>query len=138
LGYEKEVAAIAVAHDPDLLTARYVFDEEQATAMAEAGADVLVVHVGVTALQSAGPLYTLSMDEAIDQVQRVAAAGHAVNRQLLALCHGGPFGGPDAVGSALLRMPAVAGFLGATTTERAPIERAVTEQVRAYTRLRLV
>lgn len=74
------------------------------------------MHVGVTALQSAGPLSRLSMDEATDQVQRVAATGHAVNRKLLALCDGGPFGGPDAVGSALLRMPGVAGFLGATTT----------------------
>ena len=83
------------------------------------------------------PDSTAILQKAIDQVERVAAAGHSVNRELLVMCHGGPFGEPDVVGDALTRMPGVAGFFGATTTERAPIERAVAEQVRQFKGLRL-
>ncbi len=137
LGYDKEIAAIAAAHELDLLTVPYVFDEEQAIAMAQAGADMLVVHVGVTAGGATGAIVTLTLDEAIDQVLRITAAGRTVNRDLLVICHGGPLGEPHVVGVALLRMQDVNGFLGAATTERLPIERAIAGQVAEFKELRL-
>ena len=80
---------------------------------------------------------TLTLDEAIDQVLRITAAGRTVKRDLLVICHGGPLGEPHVVGVALLRMQDVNGFLGAATTERLPIERAIAGQVAEFKELRL-
>lgn len=132
MGYDKEIEMIALARQMDLLTTPYVFDPDQAKAMVEAGADVLVAHVGLTTAGSIGAGWAMSLDEAIERVQAIAAAGKAVRPDVLVICHGGPFDEPDQVGAALLRMPGIAGFFGASSIERLPTERAITEQVRAF------
>jgi len=132
MGYDKEIEMIALARRMDLLTTPYVFDPDQAKAMVEAGADVLVAHVGLTTAGSIGAGWAMSLDEAIDRVMAIAAAGKAVRPEVLVICHGGPFDEPDQVGSALARMPGIAGFFGASSIERLPTERAITQQVQAF------
>jgi len=132
MGYDKEIEMIALARQMDLLTTPYVFDPDQARAMVEAGADVLVAHVGLTTAGSIGAGWAMSLDEAIERVMAIAAAGKAVRPDVLVICHGGPFDEPDQVGVALAKMPGIAGFFGASSIERLPTERAITEQVRAF------
>jgi predicted TIM-barrel enzyme len=137
MGYDKEVEAIRIAHEMDLFTAPYVFDEDQARKMAEAGADILVPHVGLTTAGTIGAAVALTLDEAIDKVMAMARAAWEVNPDLIVLCHGGPLDEPQNVGYALERMPGIAGFFGASSIERLPTERAITEQVRAFKSLKL-
>lgn len=132
MGYDKEIEAIALARKLDLLTTPYVFDTDQAVAMAQAGADMLVAHVGLTTGGTIGAGVALTMDEAIDRVMAIAAAGRTVNPDLLTICHGGPFDEPEAVAGALRRMPGIAGFFGATSIERLPTERGITGQVKSF------
>ena len=137
MGYGKEVEAIHQAHLLDLFTSPYVFDEDQAVLMAEAGADMLVAHVGLTTSGSIGATDAMTLDEAIETVEAIAGAGHGVREDLLVICHGGPFDEPQNVGEALGRLPASVGFFGASSIERLPTERAITEQVRSFKALEL-
>jgi len=137
MGYDKEVAMVAEAHRLDLLTTPYVFNVEEAKTMAEAGADMLVAHVGLTTGGSIGAGVAMTMDEAIERVMEIADAGRKVRPELLTICHGGPFDEPAAVGAALARMPGIAGFFGATSIERLPTERAITGQVQDFKGMRL-
>ena len=105
--------------------------------MAKAGADMLVAHVGLTTGGSIGAGVALTLDEAIDRVMQIAAAGRTVNPDLLVICHGGPFDEPEAVAAALARMPGIAGFFGATSIERLPTERAITGQVKNFKGMKL-
>lgn len=137
MGYDKEIAMIKLAHEMDLFTSPYVFDEDQAKAMAEVGADILVAHVGLTTSGSIGAGVALSLDEAIDRTMRMAEAGRKVRKDIMVICHGGPFDEPDNVGVALKRMPGVVGFFGASSIERLPVERAIRAQVEAFKSLSL-
>lgn len=137
MGYDKEVEAIRLAHEMDLLTSPYVFDAESAVQMAKAGADILVPHVGLTTAGTIGAGVALSLEEAIARVMQMAAAAKAVREDIIVLCHGGPFDEPQNVGTALARMPGIAGFFGASSIERLPTERAIVEQVRSFKSLRL-
>jgi len=137
MGYDKEVAMIAEANKLDLFTSPYVFDEDQAKAMAKAGADQLVAHVGLTTSGSIGAAVALSLDEAIDLVMRIAAAGKEVRKDILVICHGGPFDEPDSVGKALKKMPGIIGFFGASSIERLPTERGITGQVKEFKKMKL-
>ena len=132
MGYDKEVEAIAIAHQLDMFTAPYVFTPEEATAMAEAGADLLVAHVGLTTAGSIGAAVSYTLEEAVDKVQDMAAAGRKVNPDITVICHGGPFDEPENVGTALQMMPGIAGFFGASSIERLPTERAIRGQVEAF------
>jgi predicted TIM-barrel enzyme len=137
MGYDKEVHMIRLAHEVGLFTAPYVFDAEQAIAMAQAGADVLVAHVGLTTAGSIGAGVALSLDEAVERVRVIARAGHDTRRDILVLCHGGPFDEPDAVAEGLTKLPGVAGFFGASSIERLPTERAIRGQVERFKGLKL-
>ena len=137
MGYEREISAIAVAHALDLFTSPYVFDADQARAMTEAGADQLVAHVGLTTAGTIGAGVALTLDEAIDRVMTMAEAGWSTRRDILVICHGGPFDEPGTVGQALRRMPGIAGFFGASSIERLPTERAIRGQVEEFKRLEL-
>jgi predicted TIM-barrel enzyme len=137
MGYDKEVEVVALARKLELLTTPYVFDVETAKAMAQAGADVLVAHVGLTTAGSIGAGVAFSLDEAIGKVMEIAAAGKAVRKDLLVICHGGPFDEPDSVGVALAKMPGIAGFFGASSIERLPTERAIRGQVETFKGLAL-
>lgn len=137
MGYEKEVEAIRIAHELDLFTTPYVFDANDAKAMARAGADVLVAHVGLTTAGTIGAGVALTLDDAIERVLSIAEAGRSVRPDILVLCHGGPFDEPENVGRALRRLPGVAGFFGASSIERLPTERGIKGQVEEFKRLGL-
>jgi len=132
LGYDKEVEMIRLAHEMDLLTTPYVFNEDEAKAMAEVGADLIVAHVGLTTGGSIGAEVAMTMDEAIDTTMRIAEAARSVRKDVLVICHGGPFDYPENVAEAMKRMPGINGFYGASSMERLPVERAITEQVKAF------
>jgi predicted TIM-barrel enzyme len=137
MGYDKEVEMVRLAHEMDLLTSPYAFTPDEARAMAQAGADILVAHVGLTTGGTIGAGVALSVDEAIDKVMAMADAGRKARKELIVICHGGPFDEPEAVGRALVRMPGIAGFFGATSIERLPTERAITGQVKDFKGLKL-
>ncbi|MGZ6257003.1 MAG: phosphoenolpyruvate hydrolase family protein [Candidatus Limnocylindrales bacterium] len=135
MGYALEVEAIRLAHEIDLFTSPYVFNADDARAMAKAGADQLVAHVGLTTAGTIGAGVALTLDDAIERVMTIAEAGRSVRSDLLVICHGGPFDEPETVGKALARMPGVAGFFGASSIERLPTERAIRGQVEEFKRL---
>ena len=137
MGYDKEVEAIRLAHEIDLFTSPYVFNPDEATAMAQAGADVLVAHVGLTTAGTIGAAVAFTLDEAIERAMEMAEAGRRIRQDILVICHGGPFDEPENVGQALVRMPGIAGFFGASSIERLPTERAITGQVTAFKALKL-
>jgi predicted TIM-barrel enzyme len=137
MGYGKEVEAIAIAHELDMLTTPYVFNPAEAVAMAEAGADLLVAHVGLTTAGSIGAAVAFSLEEAVAKVMDIAEAGRTVRDDILVICHGGPFDEPENVGKGLAMMPGIAGFFGASSIERLPTERAITGQVEAFKGLKL-
>ena len=132
MSYQQEVEMIGLAHELDLLTTPYVFNTQDARAMAEAGADVLVAHMGLTVSGTIGAGVALALPEAIARVLEITEAGRSVRPDIIVLCHGGPFDEPDIVGQALSQMPQVAGFFGASSIERLPTERAIVEQVRFF------
>jgi predicted TIM-barrel enzyme len=137
MGYELEVEMVRLARERDLVTAPYVFDPDQARVMAEAGADVLVPHVGLTTKGSIGAGTALTLDEAVERVQAMRDAAYAVRPDVLVLCHGGPIAEPDDAAYVLSRTEGVAGFFGASSVERLPTERAITEQVAAFKNLEI-
>jgi predicted TIM-barrel enzyme len=137
MDYGKEIAAIGVAHELDLFTSPYVFNVDDARAMAKAGADVLVAHMGLTTAGTIGAGVALTLDQAIDRVMTIAEAGKSVRSDILVICHGGPLDEPQNVGTALARMPGVAGFFGASSIERLPTERAIKGQVADFKALKV-
>ncbi|MBV9643835.1 MAG: phosphoenolpyruvate hydrolase family protein [Verrucomicrobia bacterium] len=136
LGYDKEVEMIRLAHEMDLLTTPYVFNEDEAQAMARAGADLVVAHLGLTTGGTIGAAVAMTLEEAVNSTIRIADAARKVRKDILVICHGGPFDEPEVVGEALLRMPGVNGFYGATSMERLPVERGISEQVRKFTEIK--
>jgi predicted TIM-barrel enzyme len=128
MGYGLEVEMIGAAAGLGLLTAAYVFDAEQAVAMADAGADVLVAHMGLTTKGAIGARTAPSLDECVSRVQAIrdAAPGPIV------LCHGGPLAEPGDVRHLLSRTRGVAGFFGASAVERLPVETAISRTVRHF------
>lgn len=132
MGYDKEIEMVAEANRQDFFTSPYVFDAEQAKAMAKAGADQLVAHVGLTTAGTIGAGVALTLDDAIARVLDIAEAGRSVRHDIIVICHGGPFDEPDNVATALARMPGIHGFFGASSIERLPTERAITSQVKAF------
>ncbi len=137
MGYDKEVAMIGLAHELDFFTSPYVFNEDEARAMAEAGADQLVAHVGLTTAGSIGASVAMTLEEAMARVLSIAEVGRSVRSDLLVICHGGPFDEPETVGPALAKMPGINGFFGASSIERLPTERAIRGQVEAFKGLAL-
>jgi predicted TIM-barrel enzyme len=137
MGYDKEVEMIHQAHQMDLFTTPYVFTVDEAKAMTEAGADLLVCHVGLTTAGSIGAAEAFTLDEAISRVMAMAEVGWSVNKELMVICHGGPFDEPENVGKALKKMPGIVGFFGASSIERLPTERAIRGQVEAFKNLEM-
>jgi predicted TIM-barrel enzyme len=137
MSYALEVEMIRQAHALDMLTCPYVFDAESARAMAEAGADVLVPHVGLTTKGSIGATTALTLEEAADRVQIMADAAKHARPDILVLCHGGPIAEPDDARAVLERTHGIAGFFGASSIERLPTEVAIEDQARRFRSLRL-
>lgn len=132
LGYDKEIEMIRIAHEMDLFTSPYAFNPDEARAMVQAGADLLVCHVGLTTAGSIGAQVAMTLDDAIDKTMQMAEAVWALQPDALVICHGGPFDEPENVATALKRMPRIAGFYGASSAERLPTERAIRAQVAAF------
>jgi predicted TIM-barrel enzyme len=137
MSYDLEVEMVRIAHELELLTAPYVFDERQAAAMAAAGADLLVPHMGTTTNGAIGARTAMSHDEAVARVREMYEAGKAVNPDVIVLCHGGPLAEPDDARYVIDRVPGVAGFFGASSTERLPAEIAITENMKRFKAIEL-
>lgn len=136
VGFNGEVELIARCDRKDIFSAAYAFDEEQTKAMAAAGVDAVGAHVGGTSGGSNGWKKTLSIDEAIEKVNRLYDAAVSENPDVLVFCHGGPFAAPEPVQECFNRTKAQ-GFIGASTIERIPTEKAIYNIVRDFTSLRL-
>jgi predicted TIM-barrel enzyme len=136
MSYAREVEMIAIARDMDLLTTPYVFNEADAVAMARAGADVLVAHMGLTTKGMIGARTTRTLDACVTDVQRIHDAAVAERDDVIVICHGGPISEPDDARFVLERTKGIAGFYGASSMERLPTEIAITERVRAFSALR--
>ncbi len=132
MGFDLEVEMIRQAHELDLLTSPYIFDENDARKMAEAGADVLVPHMGLTTSGSIGAQTALTLDESVERVQAMHDAAKEVNPDVLVLCHGGPIASPDDAAYVLERTSGVVGFFGASSMERLPTEVAMTENMKKF------
>ena len=130
MGFDKEVEMIATASDLGLLTCPYVFTEHEAEAMAAAGADVLIPHMGLTTKGSIGAKTAMTLAEAVTRVQSLCDAAKRVNPDILVLCHGGPISEPNDVRHVLQNTKGVVGFFGASSIERLPTEVAITNCVK--------
>jgi predicted TIM-barrel enzyme len=137
MGYALEIEMIARAHELDLLTCPYVFDEDQAKDMANAGADLLIAHMGLTTKGTIGARTAITLDQSVARIQAIQETAVSVRPDILVLCHGGPIAEPDDAQYVLSRTQGVSGFFGASSMERLPTERAITEQVRSFKNLSL-
>jgi len=137
MGYAVEVEMIAQAHALDLITCPYVFNEDDARAMAKAGADLLIAHMGLTTSGTIGAKTALTLDQAVERIQAIREAAISVRPDILVLCHGGPIAEPEDVAYVLARTKGVSGFFGASSIERLPTERAITEQVKSFKHLKI-
>ncbi len=132
MGYGLEVDMIRMAHELDMLTCPYVFDEEDAVKMAEAGADVLVPHMGLTTKGSIGADTALTLEESAKRVQAMHDAAVAINPDIMVLCHGGPIAEPEDAQYIFNNTEGVVGFFGASSVERLPTEVAIEGQARKF------
>jgi predicted TIM-barrel enzyme len=132
MGYGLEIELIRAARELDLLTAPYVFSPEDARAMAAAGADVLVPHMGLTTSGTIGAETAKTLDESVELVQAMHDAAREVDPDVLVLCHGGPIAEPEDAAYVLERTRGVVGFFGASSMERLPTEIAMTENMRRF------
>jgi len=132
MGYGLEVEMVRRARALDLLTTPYVFGETDAQAMADAGADMVVCHLGLTTGGAIGAETALTLDDCVMRINAWAAAAKAVNPDVIVLCHGGPIATPDDARQVLAKCPACHGFYGASSMERLPTEVALTETTRRF------
>ena len=137
MGYALEVEMIGLARELDLLTAPYVFTADDARRMTEAGADVLVPHMGLTTSGTIGAQTAVTLDEAVERVQEMHDAAKEVRDDVLVLCHGGPIAEPEDAQYVLDRTDGVVGFFGASSMERLPTEVAMTENMRRFKGIRV-
>ena len=132
MSYGLEVDLIALAHEKNMLTTPYVFSADDATAMAKAGADIIVCHMGLTTGGSIGAETALKLADCPALVDAWAEAALKVNRDAIVLVHGGPVSEPEDAGFVLKNTKNCHGFYGASSMERLPTEGALTEQTRRF------
>ena len=137
MGYGLEVDMVRLARKMDLLTTPYCFNPDEATAMAEAGADILIPHMGLTTKGLIGAGTAVSLEDAATRVQAMADAARRAQPDILVLCHGGPIAEPADAQYILDHTEGVVGFYGASSMERLPVEPAITERIREFGRLRV-
>jgi predicted TIM-barrel enzyme len=135
MGYGPEVDMIRKASELDMLTTPYVFSEEDATAMAGAGADIIVTHMGLTTGGSIGSETAKTLDACVPLIDSWAAAARSVSPDVLVLAHGGPIATPEDAQFILSNCQGIQGFYGASSMERLPVETALKEQTEAFTKL---
>ena len=132
MGYGLEVEMIRLASDMGILTTPYAFNPGEGARMAEAGADIVVAHMGLTTSGSIGAETSLSLEESAGQVQSICDAAREVNPEVIVLCHGGPIAMPADAEYVLRNTDGVNGFYGASSMERLPVETAMVEHIRKY------
>lgn len=137
MGYQLEVDMVRLARDLGLLTCPYVFSAAEAEAMARAGADVLIPHMGLTTKGSIGAKTALTLEQAAERVQSLCDAAKAIHPDILVLCHGGPISEPQDAEYILRRTTNVVGFFGASSIERLPTEAAITSCVQQFKALKV-
>tara|TARA_B100000686_G_scaffold96081_1_gene102680 strand:+ start:285 stop:1124 length:840 start_codon:yes stop_codon:yes gene_type:complete len=138
MGFGPEVDMIRTAHQMGLLTTPYCFDCDQAAALATAGADILIPHMGLTTKGTIGAETALTLEEAVRRVQEMHDAAKRINPDVLVLCHGGPIAEPEDAQYILDQTEGISGFYGASSMERLPVEPAIEERVRQFTELSLI
>ncbi|MGA8151348.1 MAG: phosphoenolpyruvate hydrolase family protein [Terriglobales bacterium] len=137
MGFRKEVECIAAAHAMDMLTTPYVFNCDEARLMVQAGADIIVAHMGLTANTTDGWKSAKTLQDCVHEVEAIVETCKSLRDDVIVLCHGGPIASPKDATFILGKAGGVDGFYGASSMERLPTEVAITEQVRAFSKLRL-
>src|ERR1700747_2321252 len=137
MGYGLEVEMVRTAHAMDLLTTPYCFNAAETNAVATAGADIIVAHLGLTTKGSIGASTAATLEEAPEKVQEIADAAKAARNDVIILCHGGPISEPQDAEYVLHHTKGVHGFYGASSMERLPVEKAVTETMQNYKAIKL-
>jgi predicted TIM-barrel enzyme len=137
MGYGLEVDMIRTAHELGMLTTPYCFNPEEATAMAEAGADILIPHMGLTTKGSIGAESAVTLEQAAREVQAMHDAAKRVHPDILVLCHGGPIAEPADAQYILDHTEGIVGFYGASSMERLPVEPAIRDRVREFGALKV-
>ena len=135
MGYGLEVDLISKARGKDMLTTPYVFNPDEASAMTKAGADVIVIHMGLTTGGNIGAETALKLSDCPKLIGACADAARLVRKDIIVLCHGGPISSPDDARYILKDVPGIHGFYGASSMERLPVEVALTEQTRAFKKI---
>jgi len=130
--WEQEVDMVRVASDLGMVTAPFAYGPETTREMVEAGADIVVTHMGLTTTGDVGAEEAVTLDDAVEEVQAIADAAKEGNEDAFVLAHGGPMSDPDDVEYVLERTAGVEGFLGGSAIERIPTEKAIKERVEAY------
>lgn len=123
---------VKIARELDLLTTPYAWDVEEAKWMADAGADIVVAHMGCTLGGSIGMKYTLTLDQSVELVQQIHDAAVSVNPNVIVLCHGGPIAEPEDAAYILQNTEGVHGYYGASSAERLPVERAIQSNIERF------
>jgi predicted TIM-barrel enzyme len=137
MSYQLEVETIAAAREMDLLTTPYVFNIDDARRMTEAGADIIVAHMGLTTGGAIGAETAKTLDDCVREVQAIADTAKSIRPEVLVLCHGGPIAMPPDAQYILDRCQGVDGFYGASSMERLPTEKALTAEVKQFAALKL-
>ncbi|RYZ95853.1 MAG: phosphoenolpyruvate hydrolase family protein [Sphingobacteriaceae bacterium] len=132
MSYQLEVDCIKAARGMDMLTTPYVFNNAEAKLMTEAGADIIVAHMGLTTKGKIGAQTAKTIDQCVTEIQEIADICKSINNDVIVLCHGGPIADPEDAQYVLERTTGVDGFYGASSMERLPTEIAITEQIRKF------
>ena len=135
MGYAMEVDLVRLARSKDMLTTPYVFSVEDARAMTQAGADIIVAHMGLTTGGTIGADTALTLKDCVGEINAIAAAARAINPDIIILCHGGPIAEPEDARYILQQCPGCHGFYGASSMERLPVEKALVAQTQAFKNL---
>ena len=136
MGFGLEIDCIGAANRMDLLTTPYAFDAEQARALTEAGADILVAHMGLTTSGTIGAETSLTLEDCVPRIAEMAEAARQIRSDVIVLCHGGPIAMPPDANFILEQLDCVDGFYGASSMERLPTENALTAQVQTFMKIR--
>lgn len=132
MGFDKEVEMVKLASELDLVTTPYVFNTTEAKQMAEAGADVIVAHMGLTTSGTIGAKTGKDLDQCVEDIKAIQATARSANPEIIVLCHGGPIAKPEDAKYVLERCKGLHGFYGASSMERLPVEDAVAGVVREF------
>ena len=136
MGYQLEIDMVRAAHDLDMLTTPYAFNVSEAKDMTEAGADIVVAHMGLTTNGTIGAHTAKTLDQSVEDVAAIVDTCKSVREDTIVLCHGGPIALPEDAQYIIDRVAWVDGFYGASSMERLPTETAITEQIQRFTALR--